>query len=118
MIAQLMQRRVPQFLGLYLGSGWVLLEFSDWVVERYLLSPYWVDLVLMVWLLLLPTVVIVAWFHGRPGPDPWTRGQRLFVGGNVVLAAGVMLSLATSRDLGAMTEKVTVMDETGATKNA
>ena len=111
-----MQRRVPQFLGLYLGSGWVLLEFSDWVVERYLLSPYWVDLVLMVWLLMLPAVAVTAWFHGKPGPDPWSRNQRLFVGGNAILAAGVLLALATSRDLGAMTEMVTVVDEAGVSQ--
>ncbi len=108
-----MERRVPQFLGLYLGSGWVLLEFSDWIVERYLLSPYWVDLVLMVWLLMIPAITIIAWFHGKPGPDPWTRGQRLFVGGNIVLAGAVLLALASSRDLSAMTEVVTVVDETG-----
>ncbi len=114
MFAQLMERRIPHFLGLYLGSGWVLLEFSDWVVQRYLLSPYWVDLVLMVWLLLLPTVLIVTWFHGKPGPDPWTRGQRLIVGANVFLAAAVLLVLASNRDLGAMAERVSVVDETGA----
>ena len=30
----LMTRRVPHILGIYLAAGWAVLQFIDWVVNR------------------------------------------------------------------------------------
>lgn len=43
MIRQLLDRRVPQFVGLYLVGSWGFLEFLDWAVSRYFLSPALID---------------------------------------------------------------------------
>ncbi len=39
----LKERRVPQIAGIYLGTSWGLIQFIEWIVERYGLSPYLVE---------------------------------------------------------------------------
>ena len=58
-------RRFPQITGSYLVGGWSIIQFVDWLVKRYLLSPYLVDLLLVLFILLLPSVVMLTWNHGR-----------------------------------------------------
>ena len=74
MLKELLARRVPQIVGAYLAAGWLVLEFTDWAVNRYLLSSHLTDFVVAGWLLLLPAVFMLAWFHGKPGRDRWSRG--------------------------------------------
>ena len=38
-IKDLTQRRVPQILGIYFGACWAIIEFLDWLVNRYSISP-------------------------------------------------------------------------------
>ena len=115
MLQQLFERRVPQFLGLYLASGWATLEFSDWLTDRFVLSSALTDLVLAAWLIMLPTVLLISYFHGKPGPDPWTKPQKIALTANLALAVMVLSILGANRELGAMTESITLVDETGAT---
>ena len=35
LIADMMNRRVPQFIGIYLAISWGFLQFITWVVDRY-----------------------------------------------------------------------------------
>ena len=34
-IQNLLDRRVPQILGLYLGASWGVIQFVEWLTERY-----------------------------------------------------------------------------------
>jgi len=113
MIQELLARRVPHILGAYLAAGWLVLEVTDWVVNRYVLSSHLTDFVVACWLLLLPSVLLVAWFHGRPGRDRWTRGERIGIAANLVIAGIVLFGLFHGRDLGAATTTVTIEDEAG-----
>lgn len=112
---ELMRRRVPQIVGAYLAGGWVLLEFTDWTVNRYVLSPHLTDFVVASWLLLLPAVAMLAWNHGKPGRDAVTRGEAVGLGLNLVFAAVVLFSMFRGTDLGAATSSVQVTDEAGRT---
>ncbi len=38
-VRELFKRRVPQITGVYLGVSWAFLEFVDWAVSQYGLSP-------------------------------------------------------------------------------
>jgi len=87
---QLLRRRVPHFVGLYLVGSWALLEFTDWAVKQFTLSPVVSTFVLSLLLLLLPTVVWLAWHHGARGPDGWMRADAFFMTANLVLAAGIL----------------------------
>lgn len=104
----LLERRVPQYLAAYLAGSWILVEFFAFLEERFLLSPHLTNLVLFLLLLMLPSVVMFTYFHGRRGPDQWQRSEKIFIPLNVLVAIGVLASLFAGRDLGAMTTTVTV----------
>ena len=87
---QLLRRRVPHFVGLYLVGSWAFLEFTDWAVRQFTLSPVVGTFVLSLFLFLLPSVVWLAWHHGARGPDGWKRADALFLAANLVLAAGIL----------------------------
>ena len=38
LVSELLRRRVPQVVGVYLAAGWGLLEFTDWATGRFALS--------------------------------------------------------------------------------
>jgi tetratricopeptide (TPR) repeat protein len=115
MLKELLTRRVPQIVGGYFATGWLVLEFTDWAVNRYLLSGHLTDFVVAGWLLLLPAVFMLAWFHGKPGRDRWSRGERIGIAVNLVVAAAILFSLFRGTDLGAATTTVVVEDEEGNT---
>jgi len=108
-----MRRRVPHIVGAYFAGGWILLEFTDWAVGRWVLSPYITDFVVMAWLFGIPAVALLAWTHGAPGRDRWTRVEIIGVALNLLVAAAIMFGLFRGRDLGAATNTVTVLDEEG-----
>ena len=113
LMGNLTQRRVPQIFGIYLGACWVAVEFADWLVERYLLSGYLVDLVLVGLLSLTPAVLMMAYFHGAPGKDNWERVEKIGVPVNLVVTVMLLVTLFHGKDLGAATTTVTVTDEHG-----
>ncbi|NGX17171.1 tetratricopeptide repeat protein [Wenzhouxiangella sp. XN24] len=104
----LMERRVPQYLAAYLAGSWILVEFFAFLEERFLLSPHLTNLVLLLLLLMLPSVALFTYFHGRRGPDRWQRVEKVFIPLNAVVTVGVLAALFAGRDLGAMTTTVTV----------
>lgn len=110
---ELLRRRVPQIVGAYLAGGWILLEFTDWTVNRYVLSAHLTDFVVASWLLLLPAVAILAWNHGSPGRDRWSRSDTIGVGLNLLLAGAILFSLFRGQNLGAATSTVVAQDEQG-----
>jgi hypothetical protein len=65
----LVDRRVPQYLAVYLGAGWGLIEFFSFLEERFSLSPDWTNIVLFAWAMLIPSVILFTYFHGRVLPD-------------------------------------------------
>ena len=47
-LKELLKRRVPQILGIYLGISWAIVEAVGFLVDRYLLSTYLVDLCIVI----------------------------------------------------------------------
>ncbi len=72
-LKELLRRRVPQIVGLYLAAGWGLLEFTDWATNRFGLSAFLEDAVVVSWAVLLPLVAGLAWRWGAPGASSLTR---------------------------------------------
>jgi len=109
----LLKRRVPHVVGIYLGISWGLLEFVGFLVNQYGLSPHLVTFSLVTLVSLIPSVSIMAYFHGAPGRQGWTKVEKVTVPFNL-LASFVLLALIFSgKDLGAATTTVTVTDEDG-----
>ena len=72
----LLSRRVPHILGGYLAGSWIIFEFVQWMVGHYTISPHLEEFCLIALASLIPTVFLLAYFHGKPGRDKWTRGEK------------------------------------------
>ncbi len=115
LVRTLVERRVPHILALYVGASWGIIEFVTFAVHEFVLSPHWTRVALVGVLLLLPTVFMLAWFHGKPGKDAdeMPRAEKIGIPANIVLCAGVLWLVFGGEDLGAATTSVTVENEDG-----
>jgi hypothetical protein len=68
---QLLERRVPQYLALYLGIAWGVVQFIDFIAQRYALSPHLTDVALLGFALLLPSDRVKALEHLRRAAQVW-----------------------------------------------
>lgn len=113
MVQDLFERRVPQYVAVYLGGSWALVEFFAFLEDRFLLSPHLTNFVLALLLLLLPSVAVFTYFHGRPGADRWRRFEAVFIPANLVVAVVVLLVGFGDKELGAITTTVSTLDAEG-----
>ena len=111
----LFERRVPHVLVIYAGGSFALVEFTAFMIDEFLLSPHWTRVVLTAVLLLLPSVAMLAWFHGRQGRDEVPLAEKIGIPANLAVAATVLLLLFGGQDLGAATTAVSVETEDGET---
>ena len=109
----MLSRRVPQFIGLYFAISWGIIQFINWAVERYLLSPNIIDLSLGVSISMIPSILILSYFHGRSGRDQWTKVEKIAIPINFIASAMVLFILFYPKDLSAVTKDVTVTDLSG-----
>jgi tetratricopeptide (TPR) repeat protein len=110
---ELLSRRVPHIIGVYLAGSWGLLQFIDWIVSRYVLSPYLVDLSAVVLASLIPSIFTLAYFHGKPGRDRWKRSEKVIVPMNLIITISLIAFIFGGKDLSSMSKEVTLTDETG-----
>lgn len=76
-LSELVRRRVPHVLGMYLAAGWGVLEFTDWAVARFRPSVDPTPAVLVVLVVLLPAVLWAAWrVEARKPLPPVEPGSR------------------------------------------
>ena len=78
-IKELLSRRVPQIIGSYFIAGATAIFFIDWLVNRYNLPDYYVSLCLFGLVAIIPTVIIISYFHGAPGKDEWTIIEKTII---------------------------------------
>ena len=109
----MINRRVPQIIGIYLAASWGILQFVDWCVNRYILSPNLVDFTLTTILSLIPSILILAYFHGAPGKDGWTKIEKIGIPVNILASIVVLFMFFSAEDLGAATETVIIENEDG-----
>lgn len=109
----LLDRRVPQLIGFYVAASWGVIQFVEWIVERYGLSPYLPDFSLVILFSLLPSVAVVSYYHGAPGRDQWTRIEKVSIPLNIIFTAILMYMLFAGKDLGAATKTLIVQNEDG-----
>jgi tetratricopeptide (TPR) repeat protein len=108
LLDNLKHRRVPQIAGMYIAAMWLVIELGDWVTERFGLHANLTSFVM------LPAVLLVAYNHGAPGRDRWTKAEKVFVPVNAVLTALLLWFVTPMINVEAATETLTIEDETGA----
>ena len=113
----LIQRRVPHILAIYAGASWGLVEFTAFAVDEFLLSPHWTRMVMVTLFMVLPSVLMLAWFHGKPGRerDQLARTEKVGIPANLVLCVVVLAALFGGEELGSVTTSVAVETEDGQT---
>ena len=113
----LIDRRVPHILAIYAGASWGLVEFTAFAADEFLLSPHWTRMVLLTLFMMLPSVFMLAWYHGKPGRDRDSpaRTEKIGIPANLALCAVVLLALFGGEDLGSATTSITVETEEGET---
>jgi tetratricopeptide (TPR) repeat protein len=111
---QLRERRVLQFVSGYVVGGFGLVQFFEFLEGRLGLSPHLVNLVSLALVLVLPSVIMLAWSLGRPGRDKLGRIQKVAVPANVAVTVLLLFILFGGKELGAVTRTIEVQDEHGA----
>ncbi len=123
--SELWRRRVPQILGFYVAATWMAVEIGDWMIERFSLPQDLTSYVFIGMVVLLPAVGVIAWGHGAPGKDRWTRFQAGFVSANCAAAIAAIVfwnqqppsvpaTLAGTQGTAVATETIEVVGEDGA----
>ena len=91
-VKQLLDRRVPQILGSYFVGATTLIFFIDWLVAKYGFSDFYTSFALFGLISILPSVVILAYFHGAPGKDEWTKVEKFGIPINILFIAIALFS--------------------------
>ena len=86
----LLDRRIPHILGSYLVAGTSLILFIEYLVDKYQFPNHFPTLALFSLLGILPSVLILAYFHGAPGKDDWTKMEKIGVPINVIFIATIL----------------------------
>ena len=113
LVGRLLERRIPQYLVVYIGVAWGIMEFTKFVVDVFLFSPHWTKIAFFAMLMLWPGYLLVVYRHGRPGADSWGILEKIGVPGNVLVAVAVLFFMFRGVDLGAATTSIAVADEAG-----
>ena len=89
-IKELLKRRIPQIIGSYIITGTSLVLFIDWLTVRYDFPQYYVTLALFGIISIIPSVIILAYFHGAPGKDKWTIIEKIGIPANILFIATML----------------------------
>lgn len=112
-LKDLWTRYVIQILIGYLIAAWIIKQAVAAITTKYLLSPHLVDLTWVILLSLIPTVFLLAYFHGRRSSGKWTKVELIGFPINAVLAILLLVIMFKGKDLGAATTTKTFENENG-----
>lgn len=110
----LVRRQVPQVAVAYAGVGWGLVQFVDWLTNRYALSSSLTDFVAYLVVLFVPTMLILAYCRGGE-EEHWTWWEKIGVPVNLLVAAVVLWANFQGKELGSINQTVTIQDSSGRT---
>ena len=117
-IRELKDRHIPQVLAVYLGAAFGVVQFVDFVGSRYLLPAIWTDLTLLALALLLPSVLLYTYNHGKPGKDEWRSSEKIFIPINLAVLLGLVGFVGAGSSLAPTSKRITVTDEKGNSREA
>lgn len=109
----LWQRKVIQITLIYLVFAFLIRLSMVFFVNEYLLSPHLTNLVWYILLSLIPSIILIAYYHGKRDTSKWSKVEMIGLPVNIAAAVLVLVFMFQGKDLGAMTTKLTVEDENG-----
>lgn len=102
-----------QFFAGYLVAAWTFLQFFDWILKRNNISPNWVDLLLWIFIGIIPSLLVYLYHQDRIHDGKIKLKEKILVPLNVVLLTVVIYIGFGNADLGATTKKVSYENEQG-----
>ena len=88
---EVLKRRVPQIIGSYIIAATSLVLFLDWLSTRYDYPESYISLALFGIISIIPSVIILAYFHGTPGKDAWTKMEKIGIPVNILFIAVILV---------------------------
>ncbi|MEL6987950.1 MAG: hypothetical protein AAGK97_08975, partial [Bacteroidota bacterium] len=110
---ELKERRFFTYFFSYILASFAVIQFVDWYATKYEMSNHLPTMAMVFLAAVFPSYLIFAWYHGKPGPDPWRPFEKIFIPANVIAALGLVFFLFSGRSLQAATETITIKDEEG-----
>ncbi len=101
--------------GVYLAAVWTAVEMAAFVEARYQLTPNLTDVVLASLLLLLPSVLLVTYYHADPGKQRIPLPEKVGIPANLIAASIIVVLMFGAEDIGAVMQTIEVVDADGAT---
>ena len=102
-----------QFLAAYLVAAWTFLQFVDWALNRYNLSPNWVDLLLWTFIGIIPSLILYLYHKERINKGIIKLKEKILIPINIILLVVVLFFAFGNSDLGATTKRITYENALG-----
>lgn len=102
-----------KFLAAYLVAAWTFLQFFEWILKRYDISPNWVDLFLWIFIGLVPSLAIFFHHQERISKGILKLREKIIFPLNVVLLVVIMYFGFGNSDLGATTKEISYTNDEG-----
>lgn len=93
---EIIARRIPHILGMYIAAVWLSVEIADWTSDRFSVFDQFSSYVFVGMLTFIPSVILLAWGHGRPGKDKWSMYELAWLPLNIVLSVLAVNQLLSS----------------------
>ncbi|CAL2081912.1 conserved membrane hypothetical protein [Tenacibaculum sp. 190524A05c] len=104
---------VLKFLAAYLVAAWTFLQFVDWALLRYKISPYWVDMLLWVFIGIIPSLAIYLYNKDRINQKVLKLREKIIFPLNGLVVALVLFFGFGNSDLGSTTKEVSFTNDLG-----
>ena len=102
-----------QFLAGYLVAAWTFLQFFEWILKRYDLSPNWVDLFLWIFIGIVPSLAIYFHHQDRISKGVLKLREKIIFPLNLIFLAIIMYFNFGNSDLGATTKEISYTNDAG-----
>ena len=109
----LIKRRVPQVLGIYLVAVIGIVQSARWLTNRLVLSPHLSNFILIALISLLPAIFILSYRYGKRDRHGKSKTINIGLPVNMVFSAFLLFFQFHGKDLGAARRIVTLTDEAG-----
>lgn len=114
---KILRAKVPQLLGTYLAIGFGMLQFVEFINNRYAFNSVWVDRYLLIWLGMIPAVALLIYYRGLPKKAIATGSgwKTSLIFANLGLV-GILAIILSNSPATVETETVAFVDEAGVSQ--
>jgi len=113
-LQRLKRSRIPHYLIPYALGVWMIVQSTNWLANRYLLSPHLTNFIFTLLVTLIPTAFLLGYVRGHPGMKA-KRYKKVGIPLNLALSGFLLFGLFRDKDLGSIMANVTLVNEQGQT---